>query len=208
MRDQSEMRGTLANPDSNAVEARQRSAIRDEELRSLAPSYELQLTSFVYGQAFNLYQKVFRVVGQKVELTIPQFLILYALLLSERPLSPTELSRILPLEPQSITAVLDRLEDRRLVARKRSSRDRRAINVRLTQNGHDLLRDRIPVMKCLLERTVGALSSEERHSLESISRKLSRAAVTLLGANPEHLDEMIEFFTRRLARIEQPTAGS
>jgi len=208
MREEPEMREPVANLESSSAESRQRGAICDEELQSLAPSYELQLTAFVYGQAFNLYQKVFKVVGQKVELTIPQFLILYALLLSEHPLSPTGLSKILPIEPQSITAVLDRLERRKLVVRRRSSKDRRAIHVRLTPDGHDLLRDRIPAMKYLLERTIGTLSPEERHSLQTVSRKLSTAAVTLLGANPENIDEMIEFFTKKLARLEQPTAGS
>ena len=95
------------------------------------------------------------------------------------------------------------LEERGLVERKRSSTDRRAVQVILTQKGHDLLRVHIPLLRCLLERTIGTLSLDERHSLAAISQKLGRAALILLRANPEHLSEMVEFFTERLARLEQ-----
>jgi len=191
MKEKTKVNVTVEKLEPVSAEVSKRSPISDEELHSIAPSSELQRTSYVYGQAFNLYQKVFKVVGQKMELTIPQ------------SLGPTELSKLLPLEPQSITAVLDRLEERKLVRRRRSPSDRRAIKVLLTGDGHELLRIRIPAMKCLLECTVGMLSSEERRSLETISRKLSEAAVNLLGANTEHLDEMIELFTKRIAQLER-----
>ena len=203
MDEESKANRTVVNPETLPKEASQRRTISDDELRLMAPSYDLQWTSYAYGQAYTLYQRVFKVVGQKMNLTIPQFLVLYMLLLAERPLGPTELSKLLPIEPQSITTVLDRLEDKAFVVRRRSPKDRRAVKVRLTQDGHDLLRDQIPMMKRLLEYTVGTLSPEERRSLATISQKLSRAAANLLGANPEHLDEMLELFTRRLAKISQ-----
>jgi len=176
--------------------------ISDDELRELAPSYELQQVSYAFGQSYQLCRKVFSAISLSMGLTSQQHSTLYALLLTERPLGPTDLSRLLPIEPQSVTALLDRLEEMGLVVRRRSSKDRRTVKVRLTPDGHDLLRASVPKIRDAHQFTLGTLSDQELRSLAAISDKLSRAAMNLLGANPEPYDKAMERSIERLAKIE------
>ncbi len=185
-----------------SVKASETRHISDDELRTLAPSCELQQVSYAFGQSYQFCRKVFTAISQRMGLTDQQHSTLYALLLAERPLGPTDLSRMLPIEPQSVTALLDRLEEMRLVVRRRSSKDRRAVKVRLTPEGHDLLRASVPKIRDAHQLTLGTLSDQELRSLAAISDKLSRAALDLLGADPEPFGEAMERSTERLARIE------
>ena len=194
--------GPGVEPRRISAKARETRHISDDELRTLAPSYELQQVSSAFGQSYQLCRKVFTAISQSMGLTNQQHSTLYALLLAEGPLGPTDLSRLLPIEPQSVTALLDRLEELRLVVRRRSSKDRRAVKVRLTPEGHDLLRASVPKIRDAHQLTLGTLSHQELRSLAAISHKLSRAAMDLLGTNPEPSDEAMERSTKRLARIE------
>lgn len=194
--------GHSVKPGLTSEKASDTRRVSDDELRMLAPSHELQHVSYAFGQAYQLCRRVFTAISQSMGLTSQQHSALYALLLSERPLGPTDLSRLLPMEPQSVTALLDRLEEMRLVVRRRSSKDRRAVKVRLTPAGHDLLRASVPRIRDAHQLTLGTLSHEELRHLAAISDKLSRAAMNLLGANPEAFGEAMERSTERLARIE------
>ncbi len=59
----------------------------------------------------------------------------------EHELRLTELGQRLLIQPPSVTGVVDRLERRRLLARKRDDRDQRARLVKLTPAGRELVRE-------------------------------------------------------------------
>ena len=69
-----------------------------------------------------------------------------------------------------ITRLLDRLEKRRLVERRRSAQDRRVISARITAAGLDLLKS--------LDRPVGEL---QRQLLRDISDTRLKALIQVLG---------------------------
>jgi DNA-binding MarR family transcriptional regulator len=88
---------------------------------------------------------VYRPLLEPMGLTHPQYLVMLALWEHE-PLSVRELSRLLQLEPATLSPLLKRLEESELVRRERDPRDERALAVRLTDAGRDLRRqaERIP----------------------------------------------------------------
>jgi DNA-binding MarR family transcriptional regulator len=61
-------------------------------------------------------------------------------ILRDREPGMLELARFLGLERSSVTGLIDRAERRGMVARTRSEHDARAINVKLTEHGHELAR--------------------------------------------------------------------
>lgn len=80
----------------------------------------------------------------------------------------------LGLAVNSITSVIDHMEQRSLVSRTRSSQDRRVVNVDLTQRGREiyqsLLAGRLQFHRALL----AALTEDEQEILLVLFRKIAR----------------------------------
>ena len=90
--------------------------------------------------------------------------------------TPAELCRNLSLDSGSMTRMLDRLEQKDFLARKRCEADRRQVQLVLTVQGQALA-DRLPQIGAeAMNELAGALSSEELRSLEAILKKILVAA--------------------------------
>jgi MarR family transcriptional regulator, organic hydroperoxide resistance regulator len=78
-------------------------------------------------------------IRKETGITGPQLLAMKTL--SESPgISISEIARRIYLHPATVVGIVDRLEGRGFVARKRSKEDRRQVNVRLTAKGSAALR--------------------------------------------------------------------
>jgi DNA-binding MarR family transcriptional regulator len=78
-------------------------------------------------------------IRKETGITGPQILAMKTL--SESPgISISELARRIYLHPATVVGIVDRLEGRGFVVRKRSKEDRRQVNVKLTVKGNGALR--------------------------------------------------------------------
>ena len=68
-------------------------------------------------------------------ITLPQFDVLSELERANRPITMSELSRVLMVSNGNVTGVIDRLVKSGMVARQRAEHDRRVQYIRLTQDG-------------------------------------------------------------------------
>ncbi|WP_248806749.1 MarR family winged helix-turn-helix transcriptional regulator [Pseudomonas sp. MWU13-2100] len=97
--------------------------------------------------------------------------------------TPAELCRHLSLDSGSMTRMLDRLEQKELLARRRSEGDRRQVQLVLTAQGQ-VLADRLPEIGAdAMNELAGAVTEQELRTLESILKKILLAAgdsITLL----------------------------
>lgn len=90
--------------------------------------------------------------------------------------TPAELCRHLSLDSGSMTRMLDRLEQKDLLARKRCDEDRRLVRLVLTPEGQTLA-DRLPEIGVnAMNQLAGALDTEELQTLEHILKKILLAA--------------------------------
>jgi DNA-binding MarR family transcriptional regulator len=94
---------------------------------------------------------VYRPVLEPMGLTHPQYLVMLALWGGE-PLSVTELSRMLELDPATLSRLLRRLEAAGLVERNRDPADERSLAVGLTERGRRLRKQAEKVPAAVLER--------------------------------------------------------
>ena len=85
-----------------------------------------------------------RVFFVQWDLSPSQFNVLNLLRFNPAGLSQTDLSRQLIMHRSNLTGLVDRLEERGLVARREVAADRRAYSVVLTAAGARLLRDLLP----------------------------------------------------------------
>lgn len=104
-------------------------------------------------------------------LSVTQFAVLEALYhLGE--LSQVELSRKLLTSTGNITTVLQNLEKRGLICRRRSTEDQRFIYVSITESGSTLVAQILPAHVRGIVDDMSALTPEEQVTLAALCRKL------------------------------------
>ena len=106
---------------------------------------------FALAVASRTVISVYRPVLEPMGLTHPQYLVMLALW-GEEPLSVTELSRRLELDPATLSRLLRRLEAADLVRRDRNPADERSLAVALTPRGRDLRTQALEVPGTILQR--------------------------------------------------------
>ncbi|MBM7518820.1 MarR family winged helix-turn-helix transcriptional regulator [Nocardioides nitrophenolicus] len=94
---------------------------------------------------------LYRPLLEPLGLTHPQYLVMLALWESE-PLRVTELSRLLDLDPGTLSPLLKRLEAAGYLRRERDPRDERALAVVLTERGRALRDDAEAIPPAIVER--------------------------------------------------------
>jgi DNA-binding MarR family transcriptional regulator len=114
------------------------------------------------------------------ELTFAQIRALAALG-REREMTAGELARGADLNPATVTAMLDHLEAAGIVARHRSTTDRRVCNVSLTGDGWELL-----------EQKLAAWQGRWEDKLADVSDADLRAAARVVGQVTELYDEIVQ----------------
>jgi DNA-binding MarR family transcriptional regulator len=129
-------------------------------------------------------RRVFQVVNEQSKkaeketgLTGPQ---LWAIktIAQEAPIMVSEIARSMYLHPATVVGILDRLEKQGLVARIRSTEDRRVVRVELTGQGRALVKKAPEVAQGLL---VAGLEKLGTHRLKNIAQALDQMA-GILGA--------------------------
>ena len=90
-------------------------------------------------------------------------------------MAQVDIGRRLLKSPGNITVVLDNLERRGLVIRKRDRSDRRRLLVRLSDKGRDMIAAIFPKHLVEIVRCFDTLSESERKELGQLCRKLGRA---------------------------------
>ena len=106
---------------------------------------------FALAVASRTVISVYRPVLEPMGLTHPQYLVMLALW-GEEPLSVTDLSRRLELDPATLSRLLRRLESAGLVRRDRNPTDERSLAVALTEAGRDLRTQALTVPGTVLQR--------------------------------------------------------
>src|SRR3984893_7500295 len=86
-------------------------------------------------------------------------------LLSEGPQSQQGLADALSLDPSNVVGLLNELEERGLIVRRRDPSDRRRHIVELSANGENELRLAYARLGCVEDELLSALSPEERSTL-------------------------------------------
>ena len=106
-------------------------------------------------------------------LTPCQFEVL-VILWEEEGILLSELGRRVSRDGPTITGVIDRMENKILVKRKRDTHDRRAVRVVLTSKSKGMKEQLSATKKLVLQKIARNLSSKEIASLESVLAKMMK----------------------------------
>jgi len=165
------------------------------EMAGMSVAREINLTSLILSQAFVNWHKAFMKVLDPYKLTYSQWIILRTLITFGAPMSPSELNKYLTIEGTSISILIDGIENRGFVRRRRSRVDRRMVKVSLTGQGQELLAEIDPQISRLIEKIFGLLSTAERKQLITLCRKIRDASVKNNGGNPDIVEAILMKFS-------------
>jgi DNA-binding MarR family transcriptional regulator len=112
-------------------------------------------------------------------------------------LQPSELSQSLGVSRNTVSALLNGLEEQGLIERHSHPTDRRQLLIRITPAGCDLVHTRAPQFAAFIASLLDHLSPDERHTLfvlldKLYSRMLERAieaGINVPGIDPETFNE-------------------
>lgn len=91
------------------------------------------------------------------------------------PLCQRELAAKVLKSAGNMTTVVDNLEKRGLVERRREGEDRRVVTVHLTKGGARIIREVYPMVAEALVRAFAVLSSKDQNQLAALCRRLGTA---------------------------------
>ena len=108
---------------------------------------------------------------KKFDITPPQFEVLMTLW-NEDGIVLSELGRRLSRDGPTITGIIDRMEKKKLVVRKRSLRDRRVIQVYLTPMAWEIKENLMKMQTEAATEVAGDFTAVDVHTLELLLRKV------------------------------------
>jgi MarR family 2-MHQ and catechol resistance regulon transcriptional repressor len=133
-------------------------------------------------KAYNAIFKLAELTLLPHNLSLPQIYLLGVLKNEDGILTTGEIGRAMVKASQTITGLVDRLEEPGLVERVFDRRDRRKTWVRMTEKGERKFAEAFPVASRLAEELSGVLTDQELKDLQAKIEKLRSAAMDRLGA--------------------------
>ena len=110
----------------------------------------------------------------KVGLTPPQFYVL-ATIGYAGSLPFGEIGAKMMVTVSNLTGIVDRLEQKKLVVRKRNEADRRVVHVTLTDKGTNLYKSTIPLFERSISEIFSSLDLPRQKELSALLRTLNQA---------------------------------
>ncbi len=130
---------------------------------------------------------LYRPVLDDLGLTHPQYLVMLALW-EHAPLSVKRLSRLLQLDPGTLSPLLKRLEAAGLLTRRRDPADERLLSVALTEQGVTLRTRALAVPPAVMRRL--GMTVPELQALHTSLTRVIAAAEPGDGPEPTHRPQM------------------
>ena len=115
----------------------------------------------------------------KVGVTPPQFYVL-ATIGYAGSLPFGEIGAKMMVTVSNLTGIVDRLEQKKLVLRKRDATDRRVVHVALTDKGANLYKTTIPLFERSISEIFSSLDLPRQKELSALLRTLNHANLTVL----------------------------
>ncbi|MFC0522697.1 MarR family winged helix-turn-helix transcriptional regulator [Pontibacillus salicampi] len=144
---------------------------------------ENQICFSVYATAREI-TKLYRPLLQKLDITYPQYLVLLVLW-EEDQLTVKELGRRLFLDSGTLTPMLKRMENAKLLQRRRSQNDERSVIVSLTSSGKEAQKEADLIPQLLLDNF--DIDADELTSMKNTLSKLLHSAYEKNTSSSEHL---------------------
>jgi DNA-binding MarR family transcriptional regulator len=142
---------------------------------------EVNENEILWGRLFlaaKVVERAREIELSRVNISLIQAMVLYALKLSPEPLTPSRLARMLCREPHSMSALIDRMEQQGLVEKKHDLSRKNLVRVVVTPKGEEVFQRQRSVNT--VANLTSTLTKEERQALGTCVDKLRVKATELI----------------------------
>lgn len=109
-------------------------------------------------------------------ITLSQFIVL-SLIQKRGSCKVCELAEHMDVKPSAVTFMMDRLEQHNFIMREHDKKDRRVVNIRLTEKGEEKFQTILVERKAIVKRYLSHLSEADLTQFAEIAEKLAEATV-------------------------------
>jgi DNA-binding MarR family transcriptional regulator len=142
---------------------------------------EVNENELLWGRLFlaaKVVERAREIELSRVNVSLIQAMVLYALKLSQQPLTPSRLARMLCREPHSMSALIDRMEKQGLVEKRHDLSRKNLVRVVVTPKGEEAFQRQRSVNT--VANLTSTLTKEERQVLGTCVDKLRLRATELI----------------------------
>jgi len=154
---------------------------------------DLNENELLWGRLFlatTLVERAREVELSRLNISLIQAMVLYALKLSPEPLTPSKLARMLCREQHSMSALIDRMEKQGLIEKRHDLSPKNLVRVVVTAEGEEAFQRQRSANA--VSSITSSLTREEREALGSCADKLRlRAKELLRQLQPDPYDESL-----------------
>jgi DNA-binding MarR family transcriptional regulator len=125
-----------------------------------------QQVCFTLAVAAREVVSLYRPLLEPLGLTHPQYLVMVTLWETRHPISIKQLSKLLQLEPPTLSPLLKRMQHAGLVERHRDPTDERSLQISLTEHGRNLRAQAVTIPAAIIERL--GMSVQELETLQDV----------------------------------------
>lgn len=170
--------------------------------------FRQDLTSIITNDVLIAIRKIIQSIAlnskslvKRVGLTGPQLMILQEVVQAGE-VSVGEVAKAISLSQGTVTGILERMEKRGLVTRRRSNSDRRRVLVQATVAGDELMQTAPPIMQEAFVERFGALQDWEQAMILSALQRL----VAIMDAKAIHAAPILAAGPIEESVAKQPSA--
>jgi DNA-binding MarR family transcriptional regulator len=113
---------------------------------------------------------------RKARLSISKLIVLRVLASNKKVMTPSEIAKWTQTERHNITTLIERMKRDGLIRTERNPRDRRFVNVSLTDKGREVLMQAMPVAREIVDQVMSSISEDDALLLEKWLRVLRQNA--------------------------------
>lgn len=162
-------------------------------------SFDAQIASFYLWQAYKAFVAGHEETLKPWGINPSQCLAMWFMRYYDTPLTASRLAWLLALETHSITSLLDGLQKKGLIKRRRSRTDRRVIEIVLTENGRQMLAEiRHPYLEFLCSVFKNDFSEDEINTLINFLQRIWDAGYARLGIAPSKAHLVADKYVARM----------
>jgi len=135
-------------------------------------------TFMLFAQTADAVKKYADAVLYKVGLSSIKLTMLRVLASNGGTMTPSAIAYWTLREPNNITTLVDRMRRDGLVKVRPNNRDRRSVNVTLTNKGRKLLEEHTPLLRDIVKQVMSSISEDDAALLEKLLGVLSQNTET------------------------------
>ncbi len=113
-------------------------------------------------------------------LSIVKLVVLRALASNNGVMTPSEIAEWTQTERHNITTLIDRMKKEGLVTSERDKKDKRSVNITLTEKGREVLMQAMPVAREIVDQVMASITDRDTLLLEKLLRGLRQTTYNSL----------------------------